>query len=54
MSDSGNAPSWLFSFVDLAFLLLIAMTQILHERGLLPFELLQQRTAKIKNDETAD
>ena len=23
-----NAPSWLFSFVDLAFLLLIAMTQI--------------------------
>ena len=28
MSDAGNAPSWLFSFVDLAFLLLIAMTQI--------------------------
>jgi len=28
MSDGGNAPSWLFSFVDLAFLLLIAMTQI--------------------------
>ena len=28
MSDSGNAPSWLFSFVDLAFLLLIAMTQL--------------------------
>lgn len=26
--DSGNAPSWLFSFVDLAFLLLIAMTQV--------------------------
>ena len=24
----GNAPSWLFSFVDLAFLLLIAMTQL--------------------------
>ena len=23
MSDSANAPSWLFSFVDLAFLLLI-------------------------------
>ena len=28
MSDSGNAPSWLFSFVDLAFLMLIAMTQL--------------------------
>jgi len=25
---TGNAPSWLFSFVDLAFLSLIAMTQI--------------------------
>lgn len=24
----GNAPSWLFSFVDLAFLLIIAMTQV--------------------------
>jgi len=31
MSDSGNAPSWLFSFVDLAFLLLIAMTQLADE-----------------------
>ncbi len=28
MSDAGNAPSWLFSFVDLAFLMLIAMTQL--------------------------
>ena len=28
MTDPGNAPSWLFSFVDLAFLLLIAMTQL--------------------------
>ena len=26
--DSGNAPSWLFSFVDLAFLSLIVMTQM--------------------------
>jgi hypothetical protein len=24
----GNAPAWLFSFVDLAFLMLIAMTQL--------------------------
>ena len=29
MSDSqGGAPAWLFSFVDLAFLMLIAMTQL--------------------------
>lgn len=27
-SDQGGAPSWLFSFVDLAFLSLIAMTQL--------------------------
>ncbi len=27
-TGGGNAPSWLFSFVDLAFLLLIAMTQL--------------------------
>ena len=27
-TKGGNAPSWLFSFVDLAFLLLIAMTQL--------------------------
>ena len=26
--DTGNAPSWLFSFVDLAFLSLIVMTQM--------------------------
>ncbi len=31
--DAGNAPSWLFSFVDLAFLLLIAMTQLASEPG---------------------
>ena len=27
-ADDTSAPSWLFSFVDLAFLLLIAMTQV--------------------------
>jgi hypothetical protein len=27
-SGSENAPAWLFSFVDLAFLLLIALTQV--------------------------
>ena len=28
MTDGGSAPAWLFSFVDLAFLLMIAMTQL--------------------------
>lgn len=32
-SQGGNAPSWLFSFVDLAFLLLIAMTQVAADPG---------------------
>lgn len=32
MHDGGNAPSWLFSFVDLAFLMLIAMTQLAEPR----------------------
>ena len=27
-APSGNAPAWLFAFVDLAFLLLLAMTQL--------------------------
>ena len=27
-ADGSDAPAWLFSFVDLAFLLLIAMTQV--------------------------
>ena len=29
----GNAPVWLFSFVDLAFLMLIAMTQLAPDPG---------------------
>ena len=33
-APAGNAPSWLFSFVDLAFLLLIAMTQVGGEEAL--------------------
>ena len=28
MSEQASPPAWLFSFVDLAFLLLIAMTQL--------------------------
>ena len=27
-AEQGGAPAWLFSFVDLAFLMLIAMTQL--------------------------
>jgi hypothetical protein len=33
-ADTGNAPSWLFSFVDLAFLSLIAMTQVMADADL--------------------
>ena len=35
-SPSGNAPSWLFSFVDLAFLVLIALTQLAPDEGSAP------------------
>jgi len=31
--QGGNAPSWLFSFVDLAFLMLIAMTQLAEDNA---------------------
>ena len=33
MNHSEGAPAWLFSFVDLAFLMLIAMTQLAPEPG---------------------
>lgn len=32
-SSDGGAPAWLFSFVDLAFLMLIAMTQLAPDPG---------------------
>ena len=32
----GGAPAWLFSFVDLAFLMLIAMTQLAPDPGAKP------------------
>ena len=31
--SDGSAPAWLFSFVDLAFLMLIAMTQLAPDPG---------------------
>jgi hypothetical protein len=32
-NSDGSAPAWLFSFVDLAFLMLIAMTQLAPDPG---------------------
>lgn len=32
-SSDGGAPAWLFSFVDLAFLMVIAMTQLAPDSG---------------------
>jgi hypothetical protein len=32
-AEEGGAPAWLFSFVDLAFLMLIAMTQLAGDVG---------------------
>ncbi len=34
--EKGGAPSWLFSFVDLAFLMLIAMTLVAAEKAAAP------------------
>ena len=41
----GNAPSWLFSFVDLAFLMLIAMTQLANPGAIDLGELIVPRIA---------
>ena len=43
--DSGNAPSWLFSFVDLAFLMVIAMTQVANPGAIDLGELIVPRIA---------
>lgn len=37
--QDGGAPAWLFSFVDLAFLMLIAMTQLAGDVGAAPPDL---------------
>ncbi len=42
---SGNAPSWLFSFVDLAFLMVIAMTQVANPGAIDLGELIVPRIA---------
>jgi hypothetical protein len=46
----GNAPSWLFSFVDLAFLMLIAMTQIANPGAVDLGELIVPRIASEQTD----
>jgi hypothetical protein len=49
----GNAPSWLFSFVDLAFLLLIAMTQLADDAQNQP-DLGEIVVPRISSDATSD
>lgn len=51
-SDSG--PAWLFSFVDLAFLLLIAMTQLGGDGGARPPDLGEIAVPRIRAGSTAD
>ena len=46
----GNAPSWLFSFVDLAFLMVIAMTQIANPGAIDLGELIVPRIATEQTD----
>lgn len=50
--SGGNAPAWLFSFVDLAFLMLIAMTQVA-SRASGP-ELGEVLVPRLKTEATAD
>jgi hypothetical protein len=51
--QGGNAPSWLFSFVDLAFLLLIAMTQLADDAQNQP-DLGEIAVPRISSDATSD
>jgi len=50
MSDRANAPTWLFSFVDIAFLLLIAVTQLIGSSALAPLELGEIEVPRIRTD----
>ena len=49
-SQSGGAPSWLFSFVDLAFLMLIAMTQLANPGAIDLGELIVPKIATEQTD----
>lgn len=52
-NGGGNAPAWLFSFVDLAFLLLIAMTQIAKDAPVEAPELGEVVLPRIEREATA-
>ncbi|MEM7408703.1 MAG: hypothetical protein AAF430_00535 [Myxococcota bacterium] len=52
-NQGGNAPSWLFSFVDLAFLLLIAMTQLAEDAPVEAPVLGELVVPRIEQDATA-
>jgi hypothetical protein len=55
MSDkSPGTPSWLFSFVDLAFLMLIAMTQLANDPGKQVPDLGEMLVPRISEKSTSD
>ena len=51
--EQGGAPSWLFSFVDLAFLMLIAMTLVASDKAGAP-DLGEMAVPRIGEDSTKD
>jgi hypothetical protein len=54
MNSDDNAPAWLFSFVDLAFLMIIAMTQVGGDRTGMGIELGEVIIPKIQAGATTD
>ncbi len=54
MSSDDNAPAWLFSFVDLAFLMIIAMTQVGGDRTGMGIELGEVIVPRIQAGATTD
>lgn len=54
MNSDDNAPAWLFSFVDLAFLMIIAMTQVGGDRTGMGIELGEVIVPKIQAGATTD
>ena len=53
-SPHDHTPAWLFSFVDLAFLLLLALTQLGVEPGGISVDLGEIRVPRIRTDEARD
>lgn len=54
MNSDDNAPAWLFSFVDLAFLMIIAMTQVGGDRTGMGIELGEVIIPRIQAGATTD